>query len=100
MSRPLPRSGLGATDHDEPFHDSTNGSDCAPVTIRPTATHVVELTHDTERSELSPVPTFGLGTTDHTEPFHESTRVVSCTPDIAFPTATHEAADTHDTDSR
>lgn len=98
MSRPLPRSGLGATDHDEPFHDSTNVVEAIPESDHPTAMHAEALEQKTE-SNCEFVPRAGLGTTDHAVPFHDSTNV-ALPPELPeTPTATHESALGQDTEN-
>jgi hypothetical protein len=94
----VPGLGLGTIDHTVPFHTITNVSSAEPVDVRPTATHSVALTHDTERSTSSLVPAFGLDTIDHTVPFHTITNVSFTEPVYVEPTATHSDTLTHDTD--
>jgi hypothetical protein len=54
--------GLSTTDHELPFHNSTNVSVAVSVPVEPTATHHEVDTHDTDDKVL-PVSALGLGTT-------------------------------------
>ena len=93
----LPTLGLAMTDHDEPFHDSTNVVEAIPESDHPTAMHAEALEQNTE-SNCEFVPGAGLGTTDHTDPFHDSTNV-ALPPELPeTPTATHESALGQDTE--
>jgi len=55
--------GLSATDHELPFHNSTNVSTPESVPVEPTATHHELDTHETDDRKLPPVSALGLGTT-------------------------------------
>jgi hypothetical protein len=66
----VPAFGLATIDHIVPSHTITNVSVAEPVSVEPTATHSVTLTHHTEYSQSLMVPAFGLDTIDHTLPSH------------------------------
>ena len=95
--------GLGTTDHEVPSHDSIKV--CTKwVEIRllpPTATHAVELVHDTAWSESPERPGIdvgsGLGTIDHADPFHDSTSVSAPLSESKKPTAVQSVGPVHDT---
>jgi len=63
-----------------PVKDSTNVSYAEPVSVKPTATHSVALTHDTDASSSSLVPGLGLGIIDHSVPFQTITNVSYAEP--------------------
>jgi hypothetical protein len=48
LSKVVPAFGLDTIDHTVPSHTITNVSVAEPVSVEPTATHSVTLTHDTE----------------------------------------------------
>jgi hypothetical protein len=75
----VPAFGLATIDHTVPFHRITNVSVAEPVYVRPTATHSVTLTHDTETSR-SLLAAFGLATIDHTLPSHTIVNVSNAEP--------------------
>jgi len=69
--------GLARTVQDVPFQVSTRVC-CGLVLVaveKPTASHHVVETHDTEMSQFVEAPTFGLVSTVHDVPFHDSMRV-------------------------
>ena len=73
----MPALGLATIDHSMPSHTITNVSVPESVSVRPTATHSVALTHDTDNSRSLLVPALGLDTIDHSTPSHAITNV-SC----------------------
>jgi hypothetical protein len=79
----VPAFGLETIDHTVPFQTITNVSTAEPdpVTVLPTATHCVALTHETEDSRSEIVPAFGLETIDHALPSHAITNVSSAEPE-------------------
>ncbi len=98
---PVPRLGLGSSDHAVPFHDSMrvreSGLSPSPVVLyEPTATHDVGDPHVTELSQLSTLAGgAGVATTDHPMPSHDSSSADG-RPAVALldqPTALHEVGD-------
>jgi hypothetical protein len=78
LSAPLP--GLGVTDHELPFHDSTRVTNVDPLESEPTAVQLVALTHDTPVSALYALPGSGLVMTDQVVPFQVSIKVSVTAP--------------------
>jgi hypothetical protein len=96
--------GLSTTDHELPFHNSTNVFVAEPVSVSalvlPTAIHHELDTHDTDRNSSVLVPATGLSTTVQELPSQTSINVSVAEPVKVEPTATHHSVDTHDTERK
>ena len=95
--------GLSITDHEMPFHYTTNVSVAEPVSVSvsvaPTARHHTLDKQDTERNRSFLLPAFGLSTIVQELPSHVSINVSVAEPVEVEPTATHHSVDTHETEN-
>jgi hypothetical protein len=87
--------GLGTIVQMVPSHLSINVPDA--FAVDPTATHAVELAHDTpERTVFVDAGGFGLGTIDQEVPSHDSINVWVPDASVANPTAVHAVGLVHE----